>query len=480
MPGKRVNNSSTPKRANLCAALVVCTLILSNTAQSQVPNERLFSETVALKFYNIAHEIIHARDLTKAVESPSTMQQMSSSELNQALLFLFATNQIDSRATYALPEMLSIASRLQTSSQEDTPEISFIPNRLALIIQLLLSYTNSTSDFFVLRETVENVLDQLDSREEREQFIRNLLASGLQGKNKRFDSYLVTKLGLYSAEKTDLQGAATFLIEAYNLDNFNHLAFSKLTEIVPDQIQPQMYLKQLRLKLVENPLDLAVCLDFAHFSESLELYDIASEAYTYCADLFTYLYPSETLPSSIYLPLVLSYYNTERNHYKAVQIAEGIRGSGRFDLILEAIASKAAEKSGDTQTAQQLLQTAQETALTEYMQNPNQIMAEQLSWFYSFVDIKPMKAIDWANKAFSNDPNSASAASLLAYNLAQNGEADLVQNIVDNYPSNQIIDLTLAKIAIKQGNTESSIEYLNSAIKKDPASFEADIAKNIL
>ncbi|MHC4271376.1 MAG: tetratricopeptide repeat protein, partial [Planctomycetota bacterium] len=38
----------------------------------------------------------------------------------------------------------------------------------------------------------------------------------------------------------------------------------------------------------------------------------------------------------------------------------------------------------------------------------------------------------------------------------------------------------LAKIAIKQGNTESSIEYLNSAIKKDPASFEADIAKNIL
>jgi hypothetical protein len=408
------------------------------------------------------------------------MQKMIDPELNQALLFLLATTQIDSRANYALPEMLNIVSTLETSNENDTKRTSFIPDRLVMVNQLLLSYTNNTSDFSVLRETIENVLDQLDSREEREQFIQNLFASGLQGKNNRFDSYLVTKLGLYSAEKTDLQAAATYLIQAYNLDNFNHLAFSKFAEIVPDQIQPQMYLKQLRLKLVENPLDLAACLDFANFAEGLELYEIASEAYTYCADLFFYLYPSETLPSSIYLPWALSYYNTERNHYKAVQIADGILESGRFDLILESIASKAAEKSGDTQKAQELLRTTQETALKKYMQNPNQVMAEQISWFYSFVDIQPMKALDWANKAFSYDPNSTSAASLLAYNLAENGQAELAQTITDNYASNQIIDLTLARVALSMGNTESSIEYLNSAIKKDPTSFEADLAKNIL
>ncbi|MHC4293343.1 MAG: hypothetical protein ACYSTX_03535, partial [Planctomycetota bacterium] len=187
MPSKRVNNLSTPKIATIIATLIVCVLIFCKTAKSQVSGERLFSETVGLKFYNIANELIHAPESTKAAELPATMQKMIDPELNQALLFLLATTQIDSRANYAL-EMLNIVSRLETSNENDTKRTSFIPDHLVMVNQLLLSYTNNTSDFSVLRETVENVLDQLDSREEREQFIQNLFASGLQGKNNRFDS----------------------------------------------------------------------------------------------------------------------------------------------------------------------------------------------------------------------------------------------------------------------------------------------------
>jgi hypothetical protein len=269
-------------------------------------------------------------------------------------------------------------------------------------------------------------------------------------------------------------------MNAYNLNKYNHLAFSKLAELIPDQIQPVLYLQELRLKLAENPLDLTVALDFAHFAENLELYDIAADAYSYCGDLFAYLYPSETLPPSIYLPWALSFYNTERNQYKCVQTADAVRQTGRFDLMLEAIAAKAAEKVGDIQKSNQLSQTAEQAALRQYMETPSQIMVEQLAWFYSFANIQPMKALDWANKAFSDDPNSMSAASLLAYTLVENGQADLAKNLIDNYPSNQIMDLTLAKIAKGQGNTESSIEHLNSAIKKDPASLEAELAKQLL
>jgi tetratricopeptide (TPR) repeat protein len=479
MSGKRVYNSTTHKKVLINLVLVLCFLTFTKIAKSQMPAEHLFSETVGLHFYKIAHEISKPLTQTNSDELSITIQQESDSELNQALLFLYATNQIDSRSSYVLPNMLSIASRTRSSNQETGVTNSLLNNRL-LIIQLLLSYIDSSSDFLVLRETVENALARLDSREEREQFIQGLLASGLLGKNNRFDSYLITQLGLYMAEKNDMQTATNYLLEAYNMDNYNQLAFSKLAEAVPDQIQPTIYLVQLRLKLLENPLNLPAALDFAQFAERLQLYDLAAEGYSYCADLFKYLYPQENLPSSIYLPWALSYYNTERNQYKAVQIADSITESGRFDLILLSIAAKAAEKVSDTQKANQLLQATEKFALRQHMENPNPIIAEQLAWFYSFVNIQPMKAIDWANKAFSNDPNSISAASLLAYTLLENGQRDLVKSLIDNYPPNQITELTHAKIAVAEGNTESASEHLKSAIEKDPASLEAELAKQIL
>jgi tetratricopeptide (TPR) repeat protein len=476
----KANNSTAPNRVVVFIALILSVLIFTRAIHAQIPDEKLFSETVGHQFYDIAFEISRSHDKFETAASPETSQQMIDSQFNEALLFLYAATQVDRRTAYVLPDMLSITSSIKLSNAESLTTMSVIPDQLEMIRKLLVSYTNNSSDFFVLRQTVENLLERLDSREEREQFIQVLLASGLQGKNSRFDSYLFTLLGFYSAEKTDLQAAIEYLSQAHNLDNYNHLAFSKLAEILPDQIPPPMYLTQLRLKLVENPLDLSAALDFAQFAESLELYDIAAEGYSYCSDLFAYLYPQENLPSSIYLPWALSYYNTQRNPYKAVQIADRISASGRFDLILQAIAAKASQKISDTQKASQLFQTAEQTAFMQYMDNPNPLMAEQFAWFYSFANIQPMKALDWANKAFSNDPNSISAASLLAYNLADNGQNDLSQTLIENYPPNQILDLTLAKIAIEKANTQAAIEHLNSAIKRDPASLEADLAKQLL
>ena len=52
--------------------------------------------------------------------------------------------------------------------------------------------------------------------------------------------------------------------------------------------------------------------------------------------------------------------------------------------------------------------------------------------------------------------------------------------LIENYQNNQIADLTLAKIQLAQGQKDSAIETLKSAIKKDPASLEAELAKEIL
>ncbi len=114
---------------------------------------------------------------------------------------------------------------------------------------------------------------------------------------------------------------------------------------MPDQIAPAMYLEHLRLVLGQNPAHLEAALGFAQYAEQLQLYETAEDAYEYCADLFRFLYPSQPLPASIYLPLAISSYNTQRNQHKCLQIAERMRQDGRFDLLLEAIAAKAAVKT---------------------------------------------------------------------------------------------------------------------------------------
>ncbi len=432
---------------------------LTGWAQGPLNSEQLSSSSVGKVFYEIAYELANSPDITAA-------------QVEQAIILLTTTMNLDRSAKYVSPVLIKLACQY---SRRDHSE---------LVYSLLTNYVGESTDLEPARIAIRYLLEQLNSREEREKLLKEMLKD-LGGKNAVLDSELATSLGLLMAETPDLESAQSYLIQAYNNNKYNKLAFAKLAELAPEQLEPAVYLEHLRLALGENPVGLEAALGFAQYAEQLQLYETAAGAYEYCADLFRFLHPSQPLPASVYLPWSISSYNTQRNQHKCLQIAEQLRQDGRFDLLLEAIAGKVAAKTGNANLARRILQAAEEKAHS-YLANRESnhktrtIDYEQLAWFYCFALPDLNKALDWANKAYSIDPNSPTAAALLAYSLVMNGQTELAKLLTSNYEHNQIADLTLAQIQLAQGQKDSAIQTLKSAITRDPGSLAAERAKEIL
>jgi len=398
--------------------------------------------------------------------------------LEQAIILLVAATAVDPPAEYVLADLIDLACRHRRADYSE------------LVYKALADYVigpatgrDRGSDLEVLREGISYILERLDSREQREAALEKMLAE-LGGKDKRLDSELATELGLLAAEKADANSAKAYFRQAYNDNKYNKLAFAKLAELAPEQVGPAMKLEHLRWALDENPLALESALAFAQFAEKLQLYETAAGGYQYCADLFSYLHepphPRASLPASIYLRWMLCCYNTRRSSHKCLQIASEVRKNGNFDLLLEAIAGKAAAKIGNRQYAEQLLQAAAEKAekLAEY--EPQTANVEQLAWFYCFAAPDADKALYWAHKAYADDSCSAIKASILAYSFVMKGQIDLAKLLIDNYQRTQIADLTLAQIQLARGQQDLAIENLKSAIARDPGTLAAERAKQIL
>ncbi len=437
---------------------------------NSMPNaDTLLSPSVSQRFYEIAYELAHSED----VKGP---------ELEQAIIFLSAAMELDNNAAVIRPLLIELASR-------DTER-----DRSSLVYNLLLQYVDEFADLEVIKKGVNYLLEQLDSPEEQEQMLEQMMGA-LANNNTVLGSELATMLGILKAERAELEAAEFYLVQAYKNNRYNKLAFEKLAELAPEQIEPALYLERLRLALRENPVDIEVAIAFAQQAEELQLYDTAAAAYEYCADLFAYLYPSEILPARIYLPWSICYYNTQTNQSKCLQIAARIRQTGKFDLRMEAIAGRAALKVGDGQLATQIIQDAEQKATKILMRNqtPNtdnpaelnsgnsqQVDAAQLAWFYCFVRPSPGDALGWANKAFVAEQKSPTAASLLAYALVMNKEFETAKPLLKRFERNQISDLTLAMIQLAERQNAQSIESLRTAIARDPGSFAAEYAKEIL
>jgi hypothetical protein len=428
----------------LIALLLMVCFSLARGRQLSDPDQ-MFSPSAAQKFYEIGYEIAHSEEITHQ-------------QAKQAMVFLIATTKLDTRANYALPEMVRVVSRY---SEEDFSE---------LMLAVLSKYTTKSADLEVVSEGIRYLLEQLDSREERENLLKTLVRN-LGKKNAALKSELFTLLGLLSAETADSDSAVRSFMEAYNSNNYNKLAFAKLAELVGEQIAPAIYLEHRRLEFGENLLNIEAAMAFARQAEQLQLYQTAAEAYEYCADLFNYLNPSEALPAWIYLPWTISNYNTQRSQHRCLQIARNVRQSGRFDIILEAIAGKAAAKTGDIEQANRIYATIEEQRDED---------AQALAWFYCFVSQDVDSALERANAAYAADTDSSIAAALLAYALVMNGQAELAKNIIENYEHSQISDLAMAQIQLAEGKRDSAIESLKLAINRGPASLEAERAKEIL
>ncbi|MHC4623937.1 MAG: hypothetical protein ACYS4W_08545 [Planctomycetota bacterium] len=439
-------------------------------SQAASDSEQLFSPSVAQEFYTFAH------DLTNT-------EEVSGPEVEQAISFLSAAMRLDSRAKHVLPEMIKVVSRHPGRDHSK------------LMQQLVVGYVDKSADLEVVGQGVSYLLERLDSHEQREQFLEQMLQF-VGEKNEILGSELATRLGLLKAERADTKAAQSYFMYAYNNNRYNKVAFAKLAELLGEQIQPAIYLENLRLTLGANPLDLATAMAFAQYAERLQLYETAADSYEYCAKLFRFLYPSEPLPASIYLPWAISSYNTQRKQRRCLQITSEVRQSGRFDVLLEAIAGRAAAKMGDKQQAKQILKAAAEKAReilvgvadVEFLEgrarlktrDNQEVRPEQLAWFYCFALPDANEALEWANKAYSSEPNSAGAASILAYSLVMNGRMDWASLLIDNYERNQIAELALARIQLAKGQQSLAIETLKAAIARDDGSLAADKAREIL
>jgi len=256
------------------AFLVFCGLFLCCTpawGQGAPETERLYSSSVSKIFYETAYELAYQGDVTTA-------------EADQAIIFLTAALDLDSNADDIIPVLIKLTCQ---HSQQD---------RSALVYHLLTNYVDESEniDLEPARTAIRYLLSQLNSREEREKLLIDLLKNH-GGKNAVLGSELSASLGLLIAETPDLQSAQTYLIQAYYKNKYNKLAFAKLAALMPKQIGPAMYLEHLRLALIENPTDLEAALKFAQYAEQLQLYEVAAGAYEYCSALFKFLYPSQPL-----------------------------------------------------------------------------------------------------------------------------------------------------------------------------------------
>ncbi len=469
---------------------------------SGIENRKLLSSSVSQKFYEIAYELTSSSSrLGAARRSPA---------VETAFVFLTAAMELDKNAGDARYLLIKLACQ---EPEQPSPLLSQESRGGNLVYNLLMDYVDESADVEVAKKAVVYLLAHLNTREQREKLLEQMLGT-LGGKNAVFGSDLSTFLGLlkaeaYSAEaasaakagKADLEAAEFYFMQAYQRNRYNKLAFAKLAELKPEQIGPAIYLERLRLALRENPSDIEAALTFAQQAEQLQLYETAAGVYEYCADLFTYLYPSEALPARIYLPWAISNYNTQRNQSKCLQIAQRIQRDGRFDLRVEAIAGKAATKIGNGELATQIFQAAEKKAQQLLMQaskvgavrepplnasetldtsDSEQVSTMQLAWFYCFVLPFPDKALDWANRAYETESNSPAAAAVLAYALVMNNQTEWAKPLINNSQRSQIADLTLAQIQLADGQKDAAIETLKTAIIKDPGSFAAERAKEIL
>lgn len=426
------------------------------------------SSWAAARFWEIGYEIAHSGNITGP-------------QADQAIILLTAAKSLDNRIVGVEPLLLKLAAR--HADKDYSEPVAF----------WLEKYVDQSADRLVVADALRSVLNRVNSPAERKALLEKV-ALKIKNKNAAIDSEVATLLGLLVLEQGDAEQARWYLVQAYNNNKFNRTAFAKLKEIAPNEIGSGTHLEHLRLTVRENPLDLNAALAYAAYAERLQLYDVAALTYQYCAELFRYLYPSEPLPQHIYLPWAISCYNAPQGLAVCLQIAENIRGLNRFDMLLDAIAGRAALRMGKPELARQIFDQTQQKALESLSSGSQQALtpeqadakpirpvnAKQLAWFYSFADLNPAKALDWANKAYSAEPNSAAAGALLAYALTINNQLEYTKPLLASSEQSQISDLVRARVQLAAGNKPDAIQTIRAVIAKDAGSFVAERAKEML
>lgn len=430
---------------------VILVAIMSTAAVGQVSNniDNLFSPTVAEAFFEIAHEY-------------TLNDRITQENAQKGIVLLKSAAALDSQTTYLIPDMV----KLITADPSQ--------NNFDLMHQLILNYVGQNPDLLVLKTALQYQLARLNSRQEREEYLYELLQKA-QGKNSFFESELHTSLGLLLIEKTDFENALKQFTFAYNKNPYNKMAFRKITELAKNKLKPEDYLINLRYQLAENMYDLEKAVEFATMLQNLQVYYMSAKAFDYSIQLYSYLNPESKPNIKLYRSWALSLYNSE-DKIRAIQIAKKVRDMGIFDLYLQSIAAKAARQTNDQDYAQNTLKEIQSKIKNE----PDLFDSVNIAWFYAFIMKDTQSAIEWANKAYSQNPDSDRAASILAYNLAMDDQFEIADTLIQDYQEDQTLLLAKAVIELNDANAEDARELLKRAVAINPANFIAKEASRRL
>jgi len=422
-------------------------------------NQELFSPANALAFHKVAYESYKSADA-------------SDDDLHQAMSLLIAANTLDPKAKYIYADVLILGAKTADRRYLQTVNSAF------------MEYASENVDLEIANNAASYLVDSLDSRQLRENLLLSIIQS-TESKNAMLVSELATRQALMMAERGGFSTAMSFFESINTTNPYNKLAFAKLAELrlqTENPLPSERHAVHLRLAMGAAPLDINSAIAFASYLEKQGIYSLAADAYEYSVELFSYLWPQRPLPASLYLPWAITNYSTVRGSTEAIKIAEQVRQSGTFDIVLEAIAAAAAAKTGVLQERDRILTAGQkaEKILSADPQSP-QVSDEQLAWFYCFADPRPAKALAWANTAYSRQSESEHVKSILAYALVMNGQNESAEELIsDTYHTNQIASITRSLIFLASEQKDSAIETLKLAIVKDPTSLAAEKATRLL
>jgi tetratricopeptide (TPR) repeat protein len=443
-------------------------------------SDTLLSPSAASRFWQIGYELSQRPDLTPA-------------QGDQAIILLVAAKSLDPQIAGIEPLLIELATQ-HSAKNYSQHVLLWLQSYMGVVRSPATpadAAANVPVDYRLVKKAIQYLLDRCPSANERRKLLEDMVTR-VGNRNPAVDSELATMLGLLTLEQGDRKAAKFYFVQAYRKSKYNTTAFAKLGELAPEELTPAVYLEHLRLVIRRNPMDMEAALTYAQYSARLQLHDIAVGAFAYCADLFRYEYSGQPLPARIYLPWAIAAYNSTGQQAVSLQIADTVRQSGRFDILLEAIAGRTAARLGRNQESQQIFARAELNALQSLQSQEGRLIttgageasadqtSKQLAWFYCFAQPDPTKALDWANRSYSADPNSQVCISMLTYALAMTGQWDLVQKVAGFGAANQITEVALAQLQMTQGKRDEARKMLRSAIARDPGSLPAERAKGLL
>lgn len=434
--------------------LILCIVLCMNSLQQvRGASSDLYSPSSASELSQMAMDIYHSDPL-----NPDALEE--------AMTLLEAALSLNANSQEAWENLLRVGGAAKVSPNDYSQEM-----RTAL-----RKYVDARSNLAVAQEAVAYLIDSLNSRPEREELLSRLIYY-FQEKNPPLVSRMLTYLSLLTVERGDFTTAQNLLLRAIQADPYNRQAFTNYMDLAArgtEGVNPAAVAIQYRRALTANPYDLSAAVIYADYLRRYGVYDLAAEAYEYCAELFKYLDSSAVLPEQIFRPWILVCLQSEAQVSECERIARLVRNSGRFDLTVEGAAGMAALKRGQTDQAQHIWQHAAARAEERLKSGAadTTVTPERLAWFYSFVWTQPEKALAWAHEAYTLRPENAETVALFAYALVLNEQDDVAEEYLAKLDTEHpVAQAARARMLRRGGKEGQATELLKQVAGQGPDTF---------